>query len=222
MKFRIRQEQQSHINLWESIFKDDEWLNTATNKGFNLALIGRDLRKRLNGFHDGKGWYLILVSDDKEQKLCGERDQLMRSLRPHVLDKKQSRIGAQVTFLGQLGLTLNISQVCEDPDDAVPANMKYLFEYRCGSVQTSYLFYHDKGSITHDVGPEGIVGRGGKATNLTQVKELCGITLTLPNGRERQYIFHKRDRVYLHLPGELIGTAPPNEHREWVGYDLRS
>jgi len=152
----------------------------------NPILIGCDL----NGIcapvdlQQGQSPYLISVSGDPTGNIQYQKDVFLRSLRPHSFDKGIM----EVTFAS--GLTLNIDDIYWD-HEIIRAKLKRIFSYRHRQLQTTYLYWHDNRPMVRRLGPVGIAGIGGRALRLRSVLEICGLTVTGPDGHCTQYLFEK-------------------------------
>ena len=186
LRFKIRPQQQAHIDLWKLIFLSEAWLSKVTTTfGLNPVLIGRDLEHCLYTGPTASS-YLVLVAGDRTGDLMYAKEVLMRSLVPHDFDEETM----EVEFPS--GLRLNIANAYRD--DEMPAvEIPKLFSSTAGRrLRTAYLWWEDSGPKLRSVGTEGIVGMGGKAKWLRKIQRVCGITLTKPDRGEVQYIFEKQ------------------------------
>jgi len=55
------------------------------------------------------------------------------------------------------------------------------------------------------LGPEGIVSKGGRAFKPRKVLQICGLTLEVPDGRKRQYLFKRHGEPKKHV--KVIGSS---------------
>ncbi|KAL6722249.1 hypothetical protein ACLMJK_001356 [Lecanora helva] len=205
LRFKIRPNQQHHVDFWKSIFKDETWLIRIANEfDSNPIFIGRDLKRCLRGKF--KSSYLTLVAESRNwlENLTEIREALLYSLRSHTFNEAHMEV--RLTN----GLRIGIGDVYQ-PSRNIPVRLGKLLGYKAGNVATSYLQYMDDGPIAREIVSPDIVGIGGRAISLIQVKKLCGLTITLRDGYRKQYLFEKRD-IKWHYDDVLEIMHDPETH----------
>ncbi|TLD11559.1 hypothetical protein PspLS_11452 [Pyricularia sp. CBS 133598] len=93
-------EQEKAMQVWNKIFKDDEWLNTVMNQTYTHVsppipvLIGYDILKLYKGSDERV--YLLLTANDWGGDIQYAPD-IRHSLRPHKYDKESHEVSIEGT-----------------------------------------------------------------------------------------------------------------------------
>lgn len=96
----LHPEQEKAMQVWNKIFKDDEWLNTVMNQTYTHVsppipvLIGYDILKLYKGSDERV--YLLLTANDWGGNIQFAPD-IRHSLRPHKYDKESHEVSIEGT-----------------------------------------------------------------------------------------------------------------------------
>ena len=191
--FRLPPARYKHTRVWEMIFKSQEWLDEAKSQGINPVLIGYDLENCYNSSQKGdEKNYLILQPGDMSGDFTTyneESRQLFFScLQPYNFDQASN----EVRFSS--GLVINIKAVLDDPEILMVPDLTKLFSINNGRPEGRYLFWQHNGCALGRLDHSNIVGIDGKAKRISQVDNICCLTLSesgMHTDHPSQYYFRR-------------------------------
>ena len=168
-----RTSKRKHDQVWNALFpKSKKWLSVASKMGLIPAVVGHDLHKRYNG--SGEPVYIALVTGDYSGELRKKRGLLLDCLDLDN-DKRRFNRRSQEVVLKEFNITLNIEDAYLSPE-SIRINPKMIFSPHC--LISAALFWKDYD--LRIIGPDQVVGIGGRASNLDSVASFCAIELTHP------------------------------------------
>jgi len=187
-----------HDTLWDIAFpKNKKWLSVASAMGLVPALVGQGVRTRYDGSREEA--YIVLVTGDYSGDLQ-LRKQLLLDCLELDNDKRRFNERTQEVVLKEHNITLNIEDAYLS-FESIRLDPKRLFSKNC--VSSAALFWGD-----HDlriIGPDDVVGIGGRASDLKSVASWCAIELTHPMMREKARWNQSFENPYHHLDVRPIG-----------------
>ena len=127
--------------------------------------------------------YLVLVTGGQTGDLCSERDLFLESLQPHRFHEES----LEIEF--ESGMVLNVANVYRDPE-IIPVRPDKIFARPQEGLHTSLMWWQESRLRTFE--HKNMVGVWGEVSNLQQVLNVCGLTLSLPHGRLAEYTFEER------------------------------
>jgi hypothetical protein len=127
--FRINLSEKKRVQqIWDEIFKDRGWINSAREMGLTPILVGHDLYDLCYRY---KGpYYLVLVDGDWSGDLRYKKPNILDCLNPHSFDKKTN----EVTFKNS-NIILNIDGQIRASEEIAVAPTK-IFSRRSVSSAT--------------------------------------------------------------------------------------
>jgi hypothetical protein len=179
-------EKMKHDQVWDKIFPDKEWLSIATDMGLVPILVGHDVSRVYNNTFQPPAYFnylaevlnICLVTGDFSRELANKKDLLIKCL---GIDNKKRRLygSAGIVLLEDVGISLSIINAL-GPREIIPTDPSDLFSK--DSVSSAALFWGDYSLRT--IGPDDVVGVGGRASNLDSIAHYCAIELTHPNMKQ--------------------------------------
>jgi hypothetical protein len=177
---------QRHDRVWDAIFLNKEWLSIALEMGLVPVLVGQDVSKLYNNTFQPSSNFsysseilnICLVTGDFSGELAKKKNLLITCL---GIDNEKRRLyeGAGAVILEDSCIYLNIKNAL-GPREIIPMDPRELFSK--DSVSSAALFWGDYN--LRRIGPEDVVGVGGRALNLESVALCCAIELTHPNMKQ--------------------------------------
>ncbi|KAJ9634202.1 hypothetical protein H2201_009029 [Coniosporium apollinis] len=189
----LRENQIEHARLWRAIFRDDRWLDKATNEHkVEPVIISRNLHDYYSSLRSktqkAKRFYMFLGARDMHGDLRFERELFFECLQPGSYNK------ATKEFEFESGIILNVEDVIWSPE-TYSIDPKKLVTYRKKQLESTYSFWRDSRFKFRTLRYPDIIGMGGPARKLKHVSPICGFNFTLPTGTEMQYIFSTPGRT---------------------------
>ncbi|KFZ16136.1 hypothetical protein V501_02385 [Pseudogymnoascus sp. VKM F-4519 (FW-2642)] len=179
-------EKEMHDRVWDKIFPTKEWVSIATDMGLVPILVGHDVSRVYNNTFQPPAYFnylseilnICLVTGDFSGELAKQKDLLIKCL---GIDNKKRRLYDSVgtVILEDVGISLNIKNAL-GPREIIPTDVKDLFSK--DSVSSAALFWGDYSLRT--IGPDDVVGVGGRASSLDSIAHCCAIELTHPNMKQ--------------------------------------
>lgn len=173
-------EGKQHDQVWDKIFPHKEWLSIATDMGLVPILLGHDVSRVYNNTFQPPAYsnYLseklniCLVTGDFSGELAKKKDLLIKCL---GIDHKKRRLydSVGIVMLDDAGIILSIINAL-GPREIIPTDPRDFFSK--DSVSSAALFWGDYSLRT--IGPDDVVGVGGRASNLDSIAHCCAIELT--------------------------------------------
>ena len=167
--------QRRHDLLWDILFPKKEWLSVASEMGLIPALVGYGVSKCYHG--SCKPAYIVLVTGDYSGDLREQRKLLLDCLK---LDNKKRWFNRKTheVVLEEFNITLNIEDAYLSPENIRMDPTKLFAQDR---VASAALFWGDYN--LRKIGPDDVVGIGGRALDLESLTSWCAIELTHPKMR---------------------------------------
>ncbi len=187
--FNLSPLQEEHSRVWDAIFEDPSWVYQAIiDLKVKPVLIGQNLHNYING--TDKSVYLTLVIRDKDGVLRFRKDSFLKSLRDRPLLNSKNEV-----YFPSSNITLNVADIVIAPE-IISVDTKRLFSYRHQSLKSAYLLWDDPEYKFRTIHSEDIVGIGGKASTLTSVSFICGLSVTFSDHFREQYVFQTSRKSY--------------------------
>jgi hypothetical protein len=161
----------AHESLWQSMFKDETWLQLAHNEyGVNSGLLGSKVYKYYGAtekeYYDA---FMVLLAGDLDGDLRWEQAKFFKSLQKHTYNETTH----EITF--DCGIVLNVKQVITGCDEIEMMDLQRLFKK--DSLFTSYCFWADPDPKPRIITRPNIVGLGGRITRLKDIAPICALNL---------------------------------------------
>jgi hypothetical protein len=121
-RFKRTTTQRTHQLLWQTIFKNEIWLQLAVEThNVNPVLVSPSLHPVYNRTNKRGGVYMVLLANDIHGELCCETKAFFASLQRHEFNE----VKQEISF--DCGITLNVSQVLTGCEVIKMANPRMLF-----------------------------------------------------------------------------------------------
>lgn len=138
----VQENVQLHDNIWNTIFKKDDWCERMLQLECNPLLLGCFLTKIAHGSDNRETYYLCLIVDDWHGDAQYERRLLFDPLHEHTLHKTDGDYTHEVML--NFGIRLNIYDAVHCPE-TIPVNASLLFQgKRLKSLKTECVYWKDE------------------------------------------------------------------------------
>ena len=188
---------QIHDKIWDAIFpRNKRWLFIAVSMGLLPTLVSHTLINFYQGHRTPT--YIVLSTGDFFGDLINQKELLFECLEAYSNGKRRFNADTKEVVLEEFNITLNIEDAYLSPEsiriDTLPATV------------LGGLFWQDYNLRV--IGPDSVVGIGGRASNLESVASVLIIELTHP---KMTVIGGKRWNQSFQNPGLPLNAKPTGE-----------
>ncbi|KAH7363962.1 hypothetical protein BKA65DRAFT_490051 [Rhexocercosporidium sp. MPI-PUGE-AT-0058] len=183
-----------HLRIWHSIFKNEDFLDEATNKGLNPVLIGHDLNKlyhsKYNKSKPGTSYLVLVLAFDGaggkyEKPALLHPMALKKSLQPHELLEDNL---TEEYFFPESRIILNVADIHNAHYTPVDQPRR-LTSRKIQGLYSAYLYWNDPEFELRIIEPENVKGVG-KALTKKNVSGIVALSwFHLPSKKLRQHVF---------------------------------
>lgn len=196
LQFQLEPSKEQHGNLWSLVFQDSAWITKVANVYHGApTLLGASIEDFYNNDHLPPSlfsktpfWFLLMGIPDLRFK--AEEGLFWRCLQPYTYHEE----AFEVKLVS--GIVLNVSDVIGGDWQDRLIQPEKLFHCLClGAGLVSFYVYWDGEPKAYTLDSTKIVGLGGAARNLKQIRHECQITID-GNGNQAGYTFYGKDAGY--------------------------